>query len=173
MLKDSTAEHAVIGMSFAARSAAARAMGTAAELAFRQATPADWPQISTLLLAARLPLDGAQEQLAHFVLALRGDEIAGCAGLERYGAIGLLRSVAVRESERGAGLGQELTRRVLAAARESGVRQVILLTETAGEFFPRFGFRQISRADVPPEARASVEFQTACPESATVMSVRL
>jgi amino-acid N-acetyltransferase len=120
-----------------------------------------------------LPLDGAQEHLPHFVLALRGDEIAGCAGLERYAETGLLRSVAVREAERGMGLGQELTRRVLDAARESGVRQVILLTETARDFFTRFGFRQISRADVPVEALASVEFQTACPESATVMRVGL
>jgi len=148
-------------------------METTAELTFRHATAQDWDRISTLLQSANLPLDGVREHLPHFVLALRGGEIVGCAGLERYAETGLLRSVAVREAERGAGLGQELTRRVLDAARESGLKQVVLLTETAREFFPKFGFAEISRADVPAEALASVEFQTACPESATVMKVRL
>jgi amino-acid N-acetyltransferase len=46
---------------------------------------------------------------------------------------------------------------------------VYLLTETAGAFFPKLGFRPIARADVAPAVLRSAEFTTACPRSALVM----
>ena len=49
----------------------------------------------------------------------------------------------------------------------------LLLTTTAEKFFPRFGFEQIAREDVPPSVQASVEFTSACPTSAIVMRKRL
>ena len=49
------------------------------------------------------------------------------------------------------------------------MRTVYLLTETAAEFFPRFGFRPIARDTVDPAVRASVEFTSACPDTALVM----
>jgi amino-acid N-acetyltransferase len=53
------------------------------------------------------------------------------------------------------------------------MRRVFLLTETAAKFFPRFGFRAVSRADVPESVRASLEFTTACPQGALVMELSL
>jgi len=50
---------------------------------------------------------------------------------------------------------------------------VYLLTETAGHFFPRFGFHAISRAEVDVAVRRSTEFTTACPSSALVMRAEL
>jgi amino-acid N-acetyltransferase len=50
---------------------------------------------------------------------------------------------------------------------------VFLLTTTAEAFFPKFGFEQIQRIDVPISLQASVEFQSACPASAIVMRKRL
>jgi choline dehydrogenase-like flavoprotein len=50
---------------------------------------------------------------------------------------------------------------------------VFLLTTTAEGFFPRFGFEQITRDEVPPSVRGSVEFQSACPASAIVMRRQL
>lgn len=135
----------------------------------RPAAPADWPQVVELLHAAQLPLDGARDHLADFVLALRDEQPAGCAGLERYGQAALLRSVAVRAEERGSGVGRALVNALLARARAGGARQVVLLTETARGYFPRFGFREISRVDAPEAVQASAEFTTACPQSATVM----
>jgi amino-acid N-acetyltransferase len=55
----------------------------------------------------------------------------------------------------------------LTIAREHHVDAVFLLTTTAEQFFPKFGFERISRADVPASVQASVEFQSACPASAT------
>ena len=50
---------------------------------------------------------------------------------------------------------------------------VYLLTETAGDFFPRFGFRPTTRAAVPSAVQQSVEFREACPASAVVMRTEL
>ena len=138
-----------------------------------RATPHDWPKLATLLATADLPLAGAQANLSVFFLAFRDDVLIGSAGLERYGDTALLRSVAVAAPERGHGLGQALVQRMLAYAASLGVRQVVLLMTTATYFFLRFGFQPISRTEFPMTAQASVEFQEACPASATVMSLVL
>lgn len=139
----------------------------------RRATPHDWPEIATLLAKADLPLAGAEAHLSDFFLAFRDDLLIGSAGLERYGDTAFLRSVAVASTERGYGLGKALVQRVLAYAASLEIRQVVLLTTTAANFFLRFGFQPISRAEFPLAAQASMEFQEACPASATAMSLVL
>jgi amino-acid N-acetyltransferase len=126
-----------------------------------------------LLSAADLPLAGAEAHLSDFLLAFRDDVLIGSAGLERYGDTAFLRSVAVAAPERGHGVGQALVRQALAYTASLGVCQVVLLTTTAADFFLRFGFRPISRAEFPRSAQMSVEFQEACPASATAMSLEL
>ena len=66
-----------------------------------------------------------------------------------------------------------MTEAVLRLAQDHGVRTVFLLTTTAERFFPKFGFEQITRDEVPETVRASVEFTSACPASAIVMRKRL
>lgn len=139
----------------------------------RRATRHDWPKIAALLATADLPLAGADEHLSDFFLAFREDLLVGTSGLERYGDTALLRSVAVASTERGQGLGQALVRQALVHAASLGLRQVVLLTTTAADFFPRFGFQPINRAEVPLAAQASVEFQEVCPASAAVLSLVL
>jgi amino-acid N-acetyltransferase len=139
----------------------------------RRATRHDWPEIAALLATADLPLAGADEHLPDFFLAFREDLLVGTSGLERYGDTALLRSVAVASTERGQGLGQVLVRQALAHAASLGLRQVVLLTTTAADFFPRFGFQPINRAEVPLATQASVEFQEACPASAAALSLVL
>ena len=53
------------------------------------------------------------------------------------------------------------------------IKSVYLLTETAGGFFPRFGFRAIPRDAVDPAVQRSVELTSACPASALVMRLEL
>lgn len=143
------------------------------EIKIRPATDADWPRVAELLQTAQLPLEGAQAHLSSFILAFQQAELIGCAGLEPYGESGLLRSVAVKSTARGTGVGQTLVQEVLQAAQTGGMRCVLLLTETAGNYFPRFGFQTITRAEVPQAVQASVEFTTACPDTATVMMLNL
>lgn len=144
-----------------------------ADVTFRCAQPPDWPALATLLAAANLPLDGAQDHLADFVLAVRDAELIGTAALEKYGDYGLLRSVAVIASEHGRGLGAALTQQLIDRARRDHLRGVVLLTTTAPDYFPRFGFARIDRADVPLPVQSSLEFQSACPQSAVVMLLNL
>ncbi len=73
----------------------------------------------------------------------------------------------------GRGIGIALTDAALNLAQARGVGDVFLLTTTAERFFPRFGFERITREEVPPSVRASIEFASACPESAVVMRKRL
>jgi N-acetylglutamate synthase-like GNAT family acetyltransferase len=66
-------------------------------------------------------------------------------------------------------VGRALVTRVVSDAEARGLRALYLLTTTAERYFPSFGFRTISRDDVPAEVRATAEFRDACPASATVM----
>jgi amino-acid N-acetyltransferase len=136
----------------------------------RAATGGDLSAVRTLLAAAGLPLDGVEENFTDFIVAEDGESrIAGVIGIERYGASALLRSAAVAPSSRGTGLGSRLVKRILERASTSGVRDVYLLTTTAEEYFPRFGFTRAARTDVPDAVKASREFQGACPDTAVVM----
>ena len=139
----------------------------------RTAEERDWPVIHELLAARGLPLDGARQHLENFVVAEKGRAVVGVGGSERYGQVGLLRSVAVVEAEGGTGIGTLLVRELLARARQAGVRDLYLLTTSAAEWFPRFGFVRIDRAAMPPELGASAELQGACPASAVAMRLKL
>jgi N-acetylglutamate synthase-like GNAT family acetyltransferase len=143
---------------------------TASGLRFRIAREDDWPTIETLLAEASLPLDGAQEHLNAFVLAVREDSVVGCATVEQAGeSVVLLRSVALRASEQGAGGGRALVMRTLERAARAGATSACLLTTTAEAFFTHIGFARIDRADVPAALLQSVEFRGACPSTAVIM----
>jgi amino-acid N-acetyltransferase len=137
------------------------------------AHPGDLPAVLALLERSGLPQDGLSEHLATTIVARSGEAVVGSAALELYGEAALLRSVAVDAALRGQGLGQHLTRAALDLARQRGVATVYLLTETAGEFFPRFGFQLTERAAVVPAVQQSVEFKGACPASAQVLVASL
>lgn len=133
------------------------------------AADADAQQVLDLLVRVHLPTEGLLDHLATTLVARDRTHIVGSAALEIYADGGLLRSVAVDPVCRGTGLGQRLTEAAIAHARAHGLPALYLLTTTAEEFFPRFGFSRIAREDVPESVRASVEFRSACPASAIVM----
>ncbi|MGQ3003485.1 MAG: GNAT family N-acetyltransferase [Hydrogenophaga sp.] len=83
------------------------------------ATAADLASVKALLRESQLPyVDLTEAHMADFILARDADgALKGCIGLERYGTAGLLRSLAVDPSMRGAGVGQLLLTRLLAHRR--------------------------------------------------------
>lgn len=137
------------------------------------ATARDLPDVHELLTRHRLPLDGVDDHVQTMLVARENSQIVGSAALEVYADGALLRSVAVDARQQGRHVGHQLTEAALQLARAHGARAVFLLTTTAEKFFPRFGFEQIAREDVPPSVQASVEFTSACPTSAIVMRKRL
>lgn len=147
--------------------AAASVRGEAPRL--RPAKPADLPAVEQLLIGSGLPIDGVRDALTDFVVAESSDALVGVAGLEVCCSHALLRSVAVAPAWRSHGLGRALITRIISAAEARGIRALYLLTTTAAAYFPRFGFAQVARADVPADVQETVEFKRACPASATVM----
>lgn len=140
----------------------------------RPAEREDLTAVSGLLAAAKLPTDGLHEQFGPaYAIALDGDRVVGAEGIERYGAAGLLRSAVVHPDWRGRGIGDDLTRDRLAWAKREGLAEVWLLTTTAADYFPRFGFEVANRADAPAALQASIEFKEACPASAVAMRLPL
>ncbi len=140
-----------------------------AEMVFRPAVPNDWKAVSALLGSCSLPLQGAQQHFADFLLVFEGDALAACGGLECYGDVALLRSVAVAPTHRSKGLGQEVCGRLLAGAKERDIRTVVLLTDSAQDFFVQMGFEIVPRSDLPAQVGASEELRGACPATALAM----
>lgn len=140
----------------------------------RPAVDEDLPLVRELLEAAALPTESIGTGSTRFFVAEGAGSILGCAGLERYGEDALFRSLAVRASLRGLGIGELLTRHVLSAASGGGARRAVLLTETAAPFFRRLGFAETDRASLGNEAlAASSEFAGICPSGATTMVLSL
>jgi amino-acid N-acetyltransferase len=139
----------------------------------RAAAACDLESVTRLLASAELPTAGVADAFPGFVVAELAGELVGVAGLEIHGRDGVLRSVAVAPALRHRGLGVLLTERVLQDARRAGLRRVYLLTTTAADYFPRYGFRRIAREAASPDVQRSVEFREACPASAVAMELAL
>ncbi len=142
-------------------------------LSLRQATPVDWPAIASLLEAHKLPLDGAREHLAHYLVAVSNGEVIGCAGAEIYGRAALLRSVAVAPGLHRQGIGRVLVTRLLDEAKRRQVATIHLLTVAAPEYFAQYGFKRGPVEQAPQALKASAEFQGACPACSAFMSLTL
>ena len=139
----------------------------------QHATAKDLPAVLELLEANKLPIAGVQDHLEYFWLEFEYNNLIGCAGLEVHNQAGLLRSLAVDTNHRSHGLGKKLIQAVLEQAKANHLSSISLLTETAQDYFPRFGFQTSTRDALPTSLHASAEFRGACPDSAIAMTLRL
>jgi amino-acid N-acetyltransferase len=146
---------------------------TSGEYTIREATNSDLDQVVALLEASSLPTVGVAEALGGFLVAEIDGAIVGSVGVEQCCEYALLRSAAVREDWRSRGLGRRLVERAIAAAQAKGIEALYLLTTTAESYFPSFGFGRVTRDAVPDPIKATDEFRSACPASATVMTLGL
>ena len=140
----------------------------------RAARPDDVNAVETALRDSELPLDGLHDQFGDgYAIAEASGSLIGVEGIEVHGDDGLLRSAAVISSWRGKGVGDALTRDRIEWARRRGLRSLYLLTTTAGDYFPRFGFAPTDRASAPLAVQHSREFSEACPSTALFMALSL
>jgi amino-acid N-acetyltransferase len=100
-----------------------------------------------LLKASNLPADDLDYKRDLLVGYYEGEALVGTGGL----------------------VGTTITEYLLKEAKEKKLKAIYLLTETAKGFFEKKGFKEIKREDVPSEVKASSEFSSVCPVSATVM----
>jgi amino-acid N-acetyltransferase len=144
-------------------------MMRASATTIRAASAADQPAIRGLLSDAGLPLDGMEEAFGRGVVAESGGVVVGGAAVERYASDGLLRSVVVAPALRGTGVGRALVAATEVLARELGIRDMYLLTETAADWFGRLGYAVLDREAASDGIAGSWEFRFACVERGVLM----
>lgn len=130
-------------------------------------------KIETLLQKCDLPFEDCHEHLESFFGIIDDGRLVTVGALQLNGAVALLRSIAVPPENRRQGLAVKMTRHLLAVARSKQVRELYLLTETAENYFARFGFCAVERETVPDNIKSTRQFETLCPASAQVMRLFL
>ena len=93
--------------------------------------------------------DFISSHVDHFVVAIRGGRVVGCAHLDEYApSLAELRSLAVAPDTQGMGIGRSLVAAVEELARRRGYGTVFAVSNDE-EFFGKYGFlpRHISELD--------------------------
>lgn len=132
----------------------------------------DLQAVLALLKEVTLPGEGVSDQFQNFFVTWDCDQLVGCAGIEIYEEVGLIRSVAVQPSFQGHGLGSRLVKTIHNFACEKKIIEVYLLTETAEPFFLKQDYIVIPREEADPRVKKSIEFTSVCPDSAVCMIKR-
>jgi amino-acid N-acetyltransferase len=137
------------------------------------ASAQDLIAIRALLERSGLPTRDLEAARPEFAVIHQDDEVVAAGALQRFGTSALLRSVVVAPDRRRSGLGRSVVGELERLARAAGISRLVLLTETAADFFARQGFRTIERSSAPEDMQASEEFRSLCPSSAICMGKNL
>ncbi len=113
--------------------------------------------------------DLAETALPDFFGVRQAGSLVALVGLERWGPVGLLRSLAVLPALRGRGIGLQLLSHAEAVARSKGVQTLYLLTTTAAALFARQGYVAAARTAAPEVVRNTPQFAGLCPASSAFM----
>jgi N-acetylglutamate synthase-like GNAT family acetyltransferase len=140
---------------------------------YRQALPDDLESIQKLLELYELPTSDCKEHIGNFIVAFNEQGVVGVGGYENCGNIGLLRSIAVAQTDLGKGIANRIFSLLREKAIESGIETFYLLTSTASMYFEKLGFTVCNRENVPKSIRLTKQFNELCPSSATVMVLNL
>ncbi len=145
-----------------------------AEIDIRPAQSSDLVVAKAWLSAEGLPTDDLT--IAHmdaFIVATQASKPVGMIGIEKFGEVGLLRSLIVNSACRGAGLGARLVAALELTARSEHIDELWLLTIDADPFFARHGYVVAERDNAPDAIRNTAEFSSLCPGDAVLMNKRL
>ncbi|KAA0988827.1 arsenic resistance N-acetyltransferase ArsN2 [Dyadobacter aurulentus] len=137
------------------------------------ARPEEKESVVSFLKKADLLTEDLPSSLRNFLLAKHDGTLIGVAGLEIFGSVGLLRSVAVEPACQGKGIAGQMVGQLLAGAAEQGLQAVYLITTTADHYFDRYGFMAVNREQVPEAIQQTRQFGSLCPSSAVVMKRNL
>ncbi len=125
-------------------------------------------EVVDLLTASQLPVSDLSNRI-QMLGVWKEAQLVGVIGLEPYGDVGLLRSLAVDRSVRGTGLGGRLVEELESLAGSEGIGALYLLTTTAESFFEKRGYQCVPRETAPPGIQGSSEFSSICPASSALM----
>jgi amino-acid N-acetyltransferase len=124
--------------------------------AIREAAKADILAIQALLahyagMGELLPRrrQDIVDNLVHFRVIEDQGEILACGALENFTEeLAEVRSLMVKQSHKGRGLGKLIVEDIIAAAKNRGVRRLMALTYVP-EFFHKLGFRTVKKEIFP------------------------
>jgi len=133
----------------------------------------DMVAIRALLERSGLPTSDLGSARPDFAVIRENGQVIAAGALQRFGSSALLRSVVVAADRREKGVGQTVVRELERLARTARINRVVLLTQTAAEFFAQQGYRVIERSSAPEDMQGSEEFRSLCPSSATCMAKTL
>ncbi|MCG5077998.1 GNAT family N-acetyltransferase [Paraburkholderia tagetis] len=128
----------------------------------RYATTNDVPEVEDLLRTCQLPVEGVREHINRYLVSRDSGGIIGCAGLEQYGKVGLLRCLAVARRARFAGLGDFILSLLVADARERGIESLVVHSTGAERYFEQIGFTAAETSELPDDLRRSLERTSPC-----------
>ncbi len=128
----------------------------AQEQPISSATVADIASIQVLLqhyagMGQLLPRSKSdlEKNIAHFRIIKRDHEVIACASLEHFTTeLAEVRSLMVKESCKGLGLGAALLSDLMQRARQQGVKRLMALTYVP-DFFHRHGFKTVNKEIFP------------------------
>ncbi len=129
--------------------------------------------VRVLLQRAGLPTSDLALVNPKFMVLRENGRVVAAGALQPFGSVALVRSVVVAGDRRGIGLGRLMVQELEKVARITRISELILLTESAAEFFARQGYRVIERINAPRDVQRSEEFRSLCPASAICMTKRL
>ena len=129
--------------------------------------------IESLLAANGLPTSDLRASYVHLFGCRGNGRFIGIVGLERYGNVALLRSLAVVNTARGTGLGAALVAHAEKIAADCDIEAIYLLTTTAAGFFSRCGYHNVPRDTAPSSIAATSQFSVLCPSSSAFMTKNL
>jgi amino-acid N-acetyltransferase len=127
-----------------------------------------------ILVSCSLPTkDLTAKSFDHFFACGSEATPTGIVGVELYGEVALLRSLAVLPEMRGAGCGKRLVAEAESYAAANGVKEIYLLTNGAEPFFRSLGYVFVDRDRIPEQIRATSEYSSICPSTAAVLRKQL
>lgn len=130
-------------------------------------------ELEGLLDLCQLPNDDMYTQGLQFFGVRRAGKLAAIIGLESYGSVALLRSLAVLPDYRSLGLARRLVSFIESQAAEQGIETLYLLTTTASNFFKTLNYQDVERSVTPLVIQQTAQFRGLCPASASLLTKRL
>jgi amino-acid N-acetyltransferase len=140
-----------------------------AEVSYSMVDCSALTEVQAFLASNGLPHIDVGKHIEHFVVARYQGNVIATAAVEFHGRYGLLRSVCVHAGHRQQGLATQVCQLIESHARNLGIRQLYLLTNTAATYFARIGYATCARDSVSHEIQQTEEFRTLCPASAVCM----
>lgn len=126
-----------------------------------------------LLEQNNLPYQDIEDENVEVFALTYNSSLIGTIGLEAYGNIALLRSMATDKKYRDQGYGKYLFDEIIKHCKSKNINELYLLTCTADKYFKKLGFKQIFRDRLPNEIKQTKQFSQLCPCSAICMELKI